>query len=73
MLTSDGAGEFVKTVDDMLAFLIPRYQAEGKSYLSIGIGCTGGHHRSVVIAEELARRLSSHGLRAALRHRDIDR
>ncbi len=73
VLTSDGAGEFVKTVDDMLAFLIPRYQAEGKSYLSIGIGCTGGHHRSVVIAEELARRLSSHGLRAALRHRDIDR
>ena len=73
VLGSDGAGQFVATVDEMLGFLIPRYQAEGKSYLSIGIGCTGGHHRSVAIAEELAHRVSGHGVRAAVRHRDIEK
>jgi UPF0042 nucleotide-binding protein len=73
VLTADGAKEFVDRVDDLLAFLIPRFQAEGKSYLSIGIGCTGGHHRSVAIAEELEKRVSQHGVRAAARHRDIER
>ncbi len=73
VLGSDGAAEFVDRVDDLLAFLIPRFQAEGKSYLSVGIGCTGGHHRSVAIAEELEHRISEHGVRAAVRHRDIDR
>lgn len=73
VLASDGAEHFVDTVDEMLGFLIPRYQAEGKSYLAIAIGCTGGHHRSVAIAEELARRVSAHGLNAAVRHRDVDR
>jgi len=73
VLAADGAKEFVDRVDDLLAFLIPRFQAEGKSYLSIGIGCTGGHHRSVAIAEELENRVSQHGVRAAVRHRDIER
>ena len=71
VLDSDGASHFVDTLDEMLAFLIPRYQAEGKSYLSIGIGCTGGHHRSVAIAEDLARRISERGFDLAVRHRDI--
>ncbi|MGB7860759.1 MAG: RNase adapter RapZ [Acidimicrobiia bacterium] len=73
VLGSDGAGEFVNSVDEMLAFLIPRFQSEGKSYLSIGIGCTGGHHRSVAIAEELQRRVSQHDVKANVRHRDIER
>ncbi|MDX1469336.1 MAG: RNase adapter RapZ [Acidimicrobiia bacterium] len=71
VLSSDGAAEFVETVDEMLGFLIPRYQTEGKSYLSIGVGCTGGHHRSVAISEELARRIGDRGIDSAVRHRDI--
>jgi len=73
VLSSDGAKEFVDRVDDLLEFLIPKFQNEGKSYLSIGIGCTGGHHRSVAIAEELRNRLATHGVNASVRHRDIDR
>jgi UPF0042 nucleotide-binding protein len=73
VLGSEAALEFVDRVDDLLRFLIPRFQNEGKSYLSIGIGCTGGHHRSVAIAEELAKRLSTHGVNASVRHRDMDR
>jgi UPF0042 nucleotide-binding protein len=73
VLDSDGAKEFVDRVEDLLEFLIPRFQGEGKSYLSIGIGCTGGHHRSVAIAEELAGRLSAYGVNASVRHRDLER
>ena len=73
VLGAEGAIEFVDRVDQLLEFLIPKFQSEAKSYLSIGIGCTGGHHRSVAIAEELATRLSRHGVRAAVRHRDIER
>ena len=73
VLNSDGAKEFVERIDELLSFLIPRYQAEGKSYLSIGIGCTGGHHRSVAIAEELKERVAQHDVSSAVRHRDIDR
>ena len=73
VLGSDGAEEFMDKIDDLLEFLIPRFQGEGKSYLSIGIGCTGGHHRSVAIAEELRRRLSEHGVNASVRHRDMER
>ena len=73
VLASEGAEEFLDRVDELLAFLIPHFQSEGKSYLSIGIGCTGGHHRSVAIGEELEKRISEHGVHAAVRHRDIDR
>jgi len=73
VLEAEGAPEFLHRVEGMLEFLIPRYQAEGKSYLSIGIGCTGGHHRSVAIAEELARRIGDLGVRVVVRHRDIER
>lgn len=73
VLSSSGADEFVDRVDELLEFLIPKFQAEGKSYLSIGIGCTGGHHRSVAIAEELRSRLTEHGVNASVRHRDLDR
>jgi UPF0042 nucleotide-binding protein len=67
------SNEFLQHIDDLLALLLPAFQQEGKSYLSIGIGCTGGRHRSVVIAEELGQRLRRHGVRTAVRHRDIER
>ncbi len=73
VLNSEGAQEFADRIDELLGFLIPRFQAEGKSYLSIGIGCTGGHHRSVAMAEELRERLTEHGVNASVRHRDIER
>jgi RNase adapter protein RapZ len=73
VMSEDAAKEFVDRADEMLAFLIPHFETEGKSYLSVGIGCTGGHHRSVAIAEELGRRLAQHGITATVRHRDIER
>jgi UPF0042 nucleotide-binding protein len=57
----------------LLRFLMPLYDAEGKAYLTIGIGCTGGRHRSVVIANALADELSSTGREVNLQHRDVER
>jgi UPF0042 nucleotide-binding protein len=65
--------EFVGKVDELFRFLIPSFLREGKSYLTIAIGCTGGRHRSVVLAEELARRLRDEGYMLAVHHRDVDR
>ena len=70
VLQDEAAVEFVNRVDELLTFLVPRYIDEGKAYLRIGIGCTGGRHRSVAIAEELARRLEHAGNDVAVRHRD---
>jgi UPF0042 nucleotide-binding protein len=67
------AGEFLTRIEDLLAFLIPRYEAEGKSYLTIGIGCTGGHHRSVALAEELGAWIEKQGIAVGIRHRDTER
>jgi UPF0042 nucleotide-binding protein len=55
---SPDATEFVNRYKDLLTFLLPKYQLEGKAYVNIGIGCTGGQHRSVAIAEALAQALS---------------
>jgi RNase adapter protein RapZ len=57
----------------MLRAVMPGYQAEGRSYLTIAIGCTGGRHRSVAIAEELAERLRGRGLAVRTSHRDVSR
>jgi UPF0042 nucleotide-binding protein len=65
--------EFLDKLDELLSTLIPAYTREGKSYLTVAMGCTGGRHRSVVLAEELARRLSDHGVPTTVFHRDIDR
>jgi len=65
--------EFLARLDDLLALLLPAYVKEGKSYLSIGIGCTGGTHRSVVIAETLGRMLRARGFDPKVSHRDIDK
>lgn len=61
---------FVDKVVDLLEFLIPNYIKEGKTRLVVGIGCTGGRHRSVAIAKEIARRLEANGHRAIASHRD---
>jgi UPF0042 nucleotide-binding protein len=66
--------DFVTKLVDFLGFLVPQYIAEGKSYLTIGIGCTGGRHRSVMMAETLRRALAQlPGVRLRVRHRDIDK
>jgi UPF0042 nucleotide-binding protein len=63
--------QFFSRLTDMLAPLLPRYEAEGKSYLTIAVGCTGGRHRSVAIAEKLADWLAGQGRQVALAHRDL--
>ncbi len=65
--------QFLAKLDDLLTMLIPAYIKEGKSYLTVAMGCTGGRHRSVVLAEELSRRLDAHGLTTTVFHRDVDR
>ena len=62
--------EFIKRVREFLNFLIPFYVKEGKAYLTIGVGCTGGRHRSVFVVEELARSLKIRGVTIKVRHRD---
>ena len=62
---------FLEKITELLAFLIPHYTKEGKSSLVIGVGCTGGRHRSVAIASELCKRLEKTGERAVVTHRDI--
>ena len=65
--------EFVSRLDGLLAYLLPYYREEGKAHLVIGIGCTGGRHRSVAIAEELTGLIRKHGYRVSVEHRDIER
>lgn len=65
--------EFLKKTADMLEFLLPHYIQEGKSYLTVAFGCTGGQHRSVFIAEEMKRRLGTAGYRVKTVHRDMPR
>lgn len=64
---------FLAKLDDMLDFLIPNYIKEGKSQLDIGIGCTGGRHRSVAIADEVFKRLEAKLHRVVIEHRDIEK
>jgi RNase adapter protein RapZ len=60
-------------IEDLLHFLLPLYQREGKAYLTVALGCTGGRHRSVTLVELLRRSLESTGLSPVVRHRDLDR
>jgi len=66
-------GEFLERLDGLLDLLLPAYVAEGKSYLTIALGCTGGRHRSVVMAEEIAKLLRAKGFEPRVKHRDIKR
>ncbi|MBI4463258.1 MAG: RNase adapter RapZ [Acidobacteria bacterium] len=65
--------EFTRRISDLLAFLIPRYIREGKSYLTIAFGCTGGRHRSVLLAETISRDLARQGFRTKVFHRDLNK
>ena len=66
--------EFLERLESLLAFLLPQYKAEGKSYLTVSLGCTGGRHRSVALAEELSKRLTEkHRARVKVTHRDVDK
>ena len=72
VLEDDDTQAFFEHLEAMLEFLVPRYRSEGKSYLTIGIGCTGGRHRSVAIAEEIARRLApASTVDVTVAHRDL--
>jgi len=75
VLGSEDCQEFLQRTSDLLSFLIPRYAAEGKTYFTLGVGCTGGRHRSVAITEELAGRLGEQdaGIDLFVRHRDVER
>lgn len=63
--------EFIDRIADLLIYLLPHYIHEGKSYLTIAFGCTGGHHRSVMIAEQILKGLKHAGYRVKINHRDI--
>lgn len=65
--------EFMERLQEFLSFLIPLYAAEGKTYLSVALGCTGGKHRSVALAEKLGHYLAEHHLPCSVRHRDLGR
>jgi UPF0042 nucleotide-binding protein len=64
--------QFVQKVEDLLELVLPAYAAEGRSYLTVAIGCTGGRHRSVAITESLAQSLTSQGWRPRVAHRDVE-
>lgn len=66
-------GEFLAKLDPLLALLLPAYVKEGKTYLTIAVGCTGGRHRSVVLAEEVASLMEQHGFKPTVNHRDVER
>jgi UPF0042 nucleotide-binding protein len=65
--------ELMARLEDFLKFLLPAYQREGKAYLTVAIGCTGGRHRSVAVAEELKRYLDAQGVSPGVVHRDLER
>ena len=73
VLDNEETTELLGRLDDLFALLLPAYVREGKSYLSIAIGCTGGRHRSVVLADEIAERIRRRGYAPVVHHRDIDR
>ena len=65
--------EFLEKAVDLCRFLFPKYQREGKAYLTVALGCTGGKHRSVAISAELVKRLSAPGMPMHLWDRDIEK
>jgi UPF0042 nucleotide-binding protein len=73
ILEHEASRELLRRLEDFLGFVLPAYQREGKAYLTVALGCTGGRHRSVALVEELRRFLERLGLAATVVHRDMDR
>jgi UPF0042 nucleotide-binding protein len=73
VLAKPESARFLEIVGEFLRFALPAYEREGKSYLTIAIGCTGGRHRSVVLVQSLARMLKEMGTDVVIRHRDVER
>jgi len=71
VFASPEAVEFVSRYAELLTFLLPKYQFEGKAYLNVGVGCTGGKHRSVAIAESLSAKISGSQYLVSVKHRDL--
>lgn len=71
VLETAAGSDFMDRFDELLGSLLPQYEREGRSYLTVAVGCTGGRHRSVAIAEELARRLRARGVAVRATHRDV--
>ena len=72
-VTADDAfADFIKNSEALLTLLLPRYSQEGKYYFTLAAGCTGGKHRSVFVAEKLAKKIKALGFPVSIRHRDID-
>jgi UPF0042 nucleotide-binding protein len=72
VFSQEVTGQFMEHVDNLLKLILPAYVQEGRSYLTIAIGCTGGRHRSVAIAEALGKSIAVHGYRPRVSHRDIN-
>jgi UPF0042 nucleotide-binding protein len=73
VLGHEEAKGYLHRIEDMLEFLLPGFVREGKHYLTVAVGCTGGRHRSVVFGEEIARFLQERGYATAVHHRDLER
>ena len=73
VLSQPETKDFLEKVDGLLTGILPSFEREGKSYLTIALGCTGGRHRSVVLAEALGERFGEHGHPVSVFHRDVDR
>jgi UPF0042 nucleotide-binding protein len=73
ILSHPESQELLKRLQELLAFLLPAYEREGKAYLTVAIGCTGGRHRSVAFVEELRRFMEAQGFAPTVVHRDLDR
>lgn len=71
VLSNPVGADFLERLMGFLDYLLPQYAEEGRAYLTVGVGCTGGKHRSVAIVEECGRRLRQHGAAVVVRHRDI--
>ena len=72
VMNNDDARQFMQHVRSLLTYSLPRYEREGKAYLTVAVGCTGGRHRSVAVIEELARTMDP-SYRVTVRHRDLER
>jgi UPF0042 nucleotide-binding protein len=73
VFAGEEAEAFLEKTVDLIAYLVPLYVKEGKAYLTVATGCTGGRHRSVAVTEALRERLSERGITVSVRHRDVDR